>query len=256
MPPVQRVRESSVTPRLLSIGELAERTGVATTALRYYDELGLVRPTARASGRRRYPTSAVMEVGVILFLREVGFSLAEIGSPRDRRRAAGVARDRRPEAGRGGRAATPPRRGSPPRSSTLSDVPRASRRGARGSGRSSRGSCNGLSVEESHARAPDAFSAAGRPRSQSPISFHPMITGCSRSQPSTLTLAGDNAEGGRPRAGGRATGRQGPVGSGRGRTRAPRLWPAGAGRSHGPPRADTRCRLPAGNAVGPERPAR
>jgi len=65
---------------LLSIGELAERTGVATTALRYYDDLGLVRPATRASGRRRYDPSAVAEVGVILFLREVGFSLAEIGS--------------------------------------------------------------------------------------------------------------------------------------------------------------------------------
>lgn len=69
------------TPRLLSIGELAERTGVATTALRYYDELGLVSPTVRESGgRRRYAASAVEEVGVIRFFREVGFTLAEITS--------------------------------------------------------------------------------------------------------------------------------------------------------------------------------
>jgi DNA-binding transcriptional MerR regulator len=79
------------TPRLLSIGELAERTGVPTTALRYYDELGLVTPTARESGRRRYAASAVAEVGVIRFLREVGFTLAEVSSflavdkPRSRR---------------------------------------------------------------------------------------------------------------------------------------------------------------------------
>jgi DNA-binding transcriptional MerR regulator len=66
--------------RQLTIGELAEHTGVATTALRYYDELGLVRPTGRASGRRRYDPSAIAEVGVILFLREVGFSLAEIAT--------------------------------------------------------------------------------------------------------------------------------------------------------------------------------
>ena len=64
--------------RLLAIGELAARTGVAATALRYYDELGLVRPEARESGRRRYAESAVTEVGVLLFLREVGFSLAEV----------------------------------------------------------------------------------------------------------------------------------------------------------------------------------
>lgn len=64
----------------LAIGELAARTGVATSALRYYEELGLVRPAGRSSGRRRYDESAVAEVGVILFLRDVGFSLAEIGS--------------------------------------------------------------------------------------------------------------------------------------------------------------------------------
>jgi DNA-binding transcriptional MerR regulator len=80
MLPVQSVLESSGTPKPLSIGELAERTGVATTALRYYDELGLVRPAARVSGRRRYAVSAVADVGAVIFLREVGFSLAEIGS--------------------------------------------------------------------------------------------------------------------------------------------------------------------------------
>jgi DNA-binding transcriptional MerR regulator len=54
---------------------------VATSALRYYDQLGLVRPTARESGgRRRYAASAVAEVGVIRFFREVGFTLAEIES--------------------------------------------------------------------------------------------------------------------------------------------------------------------------------
>jgi len=62
----------------LSIGELSERTGVPATTLRYYDELGLVRPAARPAGRRRYAESAVRDVGVILFLREIGFSLAEI----------------------------------------------------------------------------------------------------------------------------------------------------------------------------------
>jgi DNA-binding transcriptional MerR regulator len=64
---------------LLSIGELSERTGVPATTLRYYDELGLVRPAARAAGRRRYAASAVRDVGLIVFFREIGFSLAEIG---------------------------------------------------------------------------------------------------------------------------------------------------------------------------------
>jgi DNA-binding transcriptional MerR regulator len=78
--PGRRFRESTQPSQLLSIGELAERTGVATTALRYYDELGLVEPATRVSGQRRYPESAVAEVGVILLLREVGFSLTDIAS--------------------------------------------------------------------------------------------------------------------------------------------------------------------------------
>jgi DNA-binding transcriptional MerR regulator len=79
MPATERTLASAATPALLSIGELSERTGVPATTLRYYDELGLVRPTARAAGRRRYAASAVRDVGVILFFREIGFSLAEIG---------------------------------------------------------------------------------------------------------------------------------------------------------------------------------
>jgi MerR family redox-sensitive transcriptional activator SoxR len=64
-------------PEFLTIGELAQRTGVPTSALRYYDELGLVRPTKRVSGHRRYAVDAVAAVGVVKFLQEVGFTLAE-----------------------------------------------------------------------------------------------------------------------------------------------------------------------------------
>ena len=62
----------------LTIGELARRTHVAPSALRYYEDLGLMPPAARVSGQRRYAASAVEHVGVILFLRDVGFSLAEM----------------------------------------------------------------------------------------------------------------------------------------------------------------------------------
>lgn len=61
----------------LTIGELARRTGVTTSALRYYDELRLVRPTRRVSGHRRYGVDAVAAVGAVRFLQEVGFTLAE-----------------------------------------------------------------------------------------------------------------------------------------------------------------------------------
>ena len=63
---------------LLTIGELAARTGVAASALRYYEELGIVRPAGRESGRRRYTASAVDLVGVVRFLQEIGFTLREV----------------------------------------------------------------------------------------------------------------------------------------------------------------------------------
>jgi len=62
----------------MTIGELASRTGVATSALRYWEELGLLPPPARVSGQRRYPPSAVGQVGVVLALRNVGFTLQEV----------------------------------------------------------------------------------------------------------------------------------------------------------------------------------
>jgi MerR family redox-sensitive transcriptional activator SoxR len=65
-------------PAVLTIGELARRTGVTTSALRYYDELGLVRSAQRISRQRRYTIDAVAAVGVVRFLQEVGFTLAEI----------------------------------------------------------------------------------------------------------------------------------------------------------------------------------
>jgi DNA-binding transcriptional MerR regulator len=63
--------------RHLTIGELANRTGVATSALRYWEELGVIPAPVRVSGQRRYPASAVALVGMIMLLSDVGFSLRE-----------------------------------------------------------------------------------------------------------------------------------------------------------------------------------
>jgi len=71
---------------LLTIGELAQRTGVAASALRYYEEVGLLPAPARISGQRRYPESAARLVGAILLYSDAGFTLAEqkvLLSPRD-----------------------------------------------------------------------------------------------------------------------------------------------------------------------------
>jgi DNA-binding transcriptional MerR regulator len=67
-----------MSEELLTIGELAERVGVRTSALRYYEEEGLLRPARRVSGQRRYDAGAVEALTVIRFCRTLGFSLGEI----------------------------------------------------------------------------------------------------------------------------------------------------------------------------------
>jgi len=62
---------------LLTIGELARRAGVTASALRYYEELGLLPAPARISGQRRYAESAARVVGTILLYSDAGFTLAE-----------------------------------------------------------------------------------------------------------------------------------------------------------------------------------
>lgn len=62
----------------LGIGALASATGVSVTALRYYDEVGLVIPAGRVGGKRRYETSAVGRVSFVRRAQEVGFSLDQI----------------------------------------------------------------------------------------------------------------------------------------------------------------------------------
>ena len=62
----------------LTIGELATRTGVATSALRYWEEIGLLPPPARVSGQRRYAPSTTTQVAEILLLSEAGYTLREL----------------------------------------------------------------------------------------------------------------------------------------------------------------------------------
>jgi len=61
------------------IGELARRTGVATSALRYYERIGLLYPARRAGGRRHYTASSAERVALIRLCQTAGFTLAEIG---------------------------------------------------------------------------------------------------------------------------------------------------------------------------------
>lgn len=62
----------------LTIGEVARRTGVAPTALRYYEKVGLLPAPERTGGRRRYDESILVRLEVIRLCKAAGFSLEEI----------------------------------------------------------------------------------------------------------------------------------------------------------------------------------
>jgi MerR family transcriptional regulator, redox-sensitive transcriptional activator SoxR len=62
----------------LSIGAVAERTGVATSALRFYEDQGLIAADRNAAGHRRYPRGVIRRVSFIQFAQRVGLSLGEI----------------------------------------------------------------------------------------------------------------------------------------------------------------------------------
>ena len=68
-----------MTGGALRIGQLAKRTGISVRALRYYDEVGLLRPSQRSeAGYRVYVGADVVRLQRIRSLQQLGFSLAEI----------------------------------------------------------------------------------------------------------------------------------------------------------------------------------
>ncbi|ORA83586.1 MerR family transcriptional regulator [Mycolicibacter kumamotonensis] len=62
----------------LTIGEVARRSGVAATTLRYYEQVGLVAPPARVGGQRRYDDSVLARLEIIGLCKSAGFALDEI----------------------------------------------------------------------------------------------------------------------------------------------------------------------------------
>jgi MerR family redox-sensitive transcriptional activator SoxR len=64
----------------LTIGELSRRTGVAPSALRFYEERGLVQSERTPAGHRRYARATARRVAFILFAQQLGFTLEEIGA--------------------------------------------------------------------------------------------------------------------------------------------------------------------------------
>jgi len=63
---------------LLTIGELSDRSGVASSALRFYEERGLISSERASSGHRRFARPVIRRVAFIVFAQRVGLSLDEI----------------------------------------------------------------------------------------------------------------------------------------------------------------------------------
>ncbi len=67
-----------MTEPLLTIGEVAERAHVATSAIRYYERLGLLVADARTSGQRRYRVATLRRLVFIGMLQDAGLALEDI----------------------------------------------------------------------------------------------------------------------------------------------------------------------------------
>ena len=65
---------------LLTIGEVSRRSGVAASALRFYEERGLIASERAGSGHRRYPRPVLRRIAFIVFAQRVGLTLDEIGT--------------------------------------------------------------------------------------------------------------------------------------------------------------------------------
>ncbi len=63
--------------RGMSIGEVARKMGLRSSAIRYYEKLGLIPKAPRLSGRRRYDERVLERLAMVRFAKHVGFSIAE-----------------------------------------------------------------------------------------------------------------------------------------------------------------------------------
>ena len=68
----------------LSIGDIATRTGLAVSAIRYYEEQGLIAPWRNAAGRRRFQRADIRRLSFVMIAQQFGFSLPQIRVELDR----------------------------------------------------------------------------------------------------------------------------------------------------------------------------
>src|SRR6185436_20897774 len=67
-------------PELLTISDVAKRSGVAASALRFYESQGLIASERTGSGHRRVPRAVLRRVAFIVFAQRIGLSLEEISA--------------------------------------------------------------------------------------------------------------------------------------------------------------------------------
>jgi MerR family transcriptional regulator, redox-sensitive transcriptional activator SoxR len=65
---------------MMTISEVAKRSGVAASALRFYEERGLIRSEREGSGHRRFARPVLRRIAFIVFAQRIGLSLEEIGT--------------------------------------------------------------------------------------------------------------------------------------------------------------------------------
>ena len=65
-------------PALLTISEVSRRSGVAASALRFYEEKGLIQSERAGSGHRRYPRDVLRRIAFIVFAQRIGMTLEEV----------------------------------------------------------------------------------------------------------------------------------------------------------------------------------
>ncbi|HFD2068678.1 redox-sensitive transcriptional activator SoxR [Serratia marcescens] len=66
------------TNRLMTVGEVAKRSGVAVSALHFYESKGLIQATRNAGNQRRYPSVVLRYIAVIKIAQRAGIPLEEI----------------------------------------------------------------------------------------------------------------------------------------------------------------------------------
>jgi MerR family redox-sensitive transcriptional activator SoxR len=69
---------------MISIGQMAERTGLAVSAIRYYETEGLVRPIRTAGGQRQFHRADIRRLSFVRITQQLGFTIAEIRAQLDR----------------------------------------------------------------------------------------------------------------------------------------------------------------------------